>query len=232
MTTGVDFLRNVPFFANLPTSDLEGLAQRLVTRKYRAGEQIFKQGSPGNSLYIVKTGRVAIVVTDPQGRTQTLAERGYSQFFGEFALLDGLPRSAGVVAREPGELLILSRPEFFIYLEHNPAVAIRLMVLISRRLRFALQLAESDVNPPPPLARMAHVLTLFAERYGESEDGTLRVSIHITRGELAEVLGCPRIEADAALDTLHQQNLVEIRGREIFISDLDQLRRIGSNQPA
>jgi CRP/FNR family cyclic AMP-dependent transcriptional regulator len=133
MTAGIDFLRNVPFFANLPASDLEPLAQRLVTRRYRAGEEIFVQGSPGNSMYIVKSGLVAIVVTGADGVVHTLAQRGPGQFFGEFALLDGLPRSAGVEARQPSELLILSRPEFFIYLEQHPSVAIKLMVLFSAR---------------------------------------------------------------------------------------------------
>ncbi len=222
----VHFLNNVSLFANLSTTELEPLAERLVSRRYQAGEPIFAQNSPGNSLYVVKSGRVDIVVSDPQGHTRKLAEFGPGQAFGEFGLLDGLPRSAGAVARERSELLTLSRPEFFMYLEQYPSVAIKLVVLLSRRLRFAMQRGESVVvdKQHAPRVRLAQLLVKMADRYGRPEEDGVRLPLRLTRGEIAGLLGCPRADAEAALRALQNDGLLTMRGREITLHDPEKLR--------
>jgi CRP/FNR family cyclic AMP-dependent transcriptional regulator len=224
---GLHFLHNVSLFASFSQSELEPLAQRLVSRKYRNGEQIFGQGSPGNSLYIVKAGLVEIAVTGSDGKPQTLALFGSGQVFGEFALLDGLPRSAGAIARERSELLVLTRPEFFMYLEQHPTVAINLLVLLSRRLRFALQRAEHEPSMSV-LASIARALVDFAERYGTAENGGILLSIRLTGGELAGIVGCPRSDTETALETLHEKGLIDVRGLQFTIHNLDGLRAVAS----
>jgi len=226
--TGIQFLHNVSLFANLPVSELEPIAERMVSRRYRPDETVFTQGSPGNSLFIVKSGRVAIVVTDPDGGEQTVAECGPGQVFGEFGLLDGLPRSAGAVASETSELLSLSRPDFFIHLERHPNVAVNLLVLLSRRLRFTMQQAESEHKLVSPLTRLVQLLMEFADRYGESEDGMLRLPLRLTVGEVAGMMGCPRAEAEAAVRTLCEKGLVEWRGLQLTLRDVDGLRTLAT----
>jgi CRP/FNR family cyclic AMP-dependent transcriptional regulator len=226
--TGTFFLQNVSLFANLSASELEPLTQRLIARRYREGETIFEQGSPGNSLYIVKSGLVGIEITNAEGDTQTVAQCGPGQVFGEFALLDGLPRSAGAVACARSELLILTRPEFFMYLEQHPTVAINLLILISRRLRFTMQRAEHEEEDASTLARLARVLADFGDRYGYRQDGDVQLSIRLTQGEVAGIIGCPRSEAEAALESLHQQGILEMRGLQITIHDLVKLRAMAA----
>ena len=222
----VHFLNNVSLFANLSTTELTPLAERLVSRRYQAGELIFAQNSPGHSLYIVKSGYVDIVVDVPHSAHQTLAEFGPGQAFGEFGLLDGLPRSAGAVARERSELLTLSRPEFFMYLEQYPSVAIKLVVLLSRRLRFAMQRSKSEIlhEQSTPQTRLAQLLIELGERYGRQEATGLRLPLRLTRGEIAGLLGCPRAEAEAALRALQQAGLLTMHGRRITLHDLEKLR--------
>jgi CRP-like cAMP-binding protein len=224
--TGTHFLHNISLFANLSEAELEPLAQRLIARKYRPDESIFAQGSPGNSLYIVKSGLVDIVLADSEDHTQTLAQFGPGQIFGEFSLLDGLPRSAGAVARERCELLILTRPEFFMYLEQHPSVAINLLILLSRRLRFAMQRTGEDHQSVSSLVRLAHILTQFAERYGYRQDDKIHLEIRLTPGELAGLMDCPRSEAQSALETLQQRGLVDTQGLQMTISDLEGLRGV------
>jgi len=225
---GTQFLQNVPLFANLSASDLEPLAQRLMTRRYREGETIFEQGSPGNSLYIVRTGLVAIEITSALGEVQTVAQFGPGQAFGEFSLLDGLPRSAGAVTRTRSELFILTRPEFFMYLEQHPKVAVSLLILPSRRLRFAMQRTEHEDEGLPPLNRLARILTNFCERYGYCEDESVELPLRLTQGEIAGIMGCTRFEAQAAIETLQEQGLLDIRGLQITVHDLDRLRGLAS----
>jgi CRP/FNR family transcriptional regulator/CRP/FNR family cyclic AMP-dependent transcriptional regulator len=225
--TGAHFLHNVSLFADVSIGQLEPLAQRLAARKYKTEEPIFSQGSPGNSLYIVKTGRVAITVTAADGSTHTIAEFGPGQCFGEFALLDGLPRSAAAVARERSELLILTRPEFFMFLEQHPAVAIQLLVLLSRRLRFTIQQAEHEHLARVPTTQLAHILTHIAERYGTRDDGSTELAIRLTLGELAGLMGCTRSETEQAMETLQESGLVTVHGTQMTIPDLAKLRAQG-----
>jgi CRP/FNR family transcriptional regulator, cyclic AMP receptor protein len=230
MSSGLHFLHNVSLFANLSTSELEPLAQRLVVRRFRPGEHIFEQGGPSNSLYIVKTGLVQIIVVDKDGHNHMVAQFGSGQVFGEFALLDGLPRSAGAVACERSELLILTRPEFFMYLEQHPTVAVNLLVLLSRRLRFALQQTEHEEVSLTIVNRLAHLLYDLAERYGVSEDGCIQLSIRLTQGEIAGMIGCPRSEAQAAIEQLQQQQIIEVRGLQMTIQNLEGLRAAAGHQ--
>ncbi|MBN1681348.1 MAG: Crp/Fnr family transcriptional regulator [Anaerolineae bacterium] len=222
--TGVHFLRNVSLLANLSTTELEPLAQRLISRTYRTGDIILRQGDISSSMYIVKSGSVDIRVTAADGEVKTLATFGPGQVFGEFALLDGLPRSADAIAQERSELLILTRPEFFMYLEQHPAVAINLLVLISRRLRFTLQRTEDEEHGGSTLAKIAELLVRLAERYGEQIDNNLQLAIRLTRGELAGVIGCPRSDAESALETLRQKGIIDLHGRHMTIYDLAELK--------
>lgn len=227
--TGAQFLHNVSLFASLSLEELQPLAQRLISRKYRENEQIFAQGSPGYSLYVVKSGLVAIEVTDNAGATQVIAYYGPGQAFGEFGLLDGLPRSAGAVAVERSELMILTRPEFFMYLEHQPNVAVNLVVLLSRRLRFATQRTEDEgFEAASPVVRLARLLVDFGDRYGDANADGIQLPLRLTQGELAGMLGCPRSEAEAALGELRQLGLVETRGLQMTIHDLEGLRRVAT----
>jgi len=162
-------------------------------------------------------------VTDRQGHTQVVAQFGPGQTFGEFGLLDGMPRSAGAVACERSELMVLTRPEFFIYLEQHPSVAINLLVLISRRLRFATQQTEHETTPLPTLQRLAHLLYDLGERYGEADDGAVILSIRLSQGEIAGILGCPRSEAEEAVEILRQRGLIDMRALQVTIRDLEGL---------
>jgi hypothetical protein len=69
-------------------------------------------------------------------------------------------------------------------------------------------------------------LTQFAERYGYRQDGKIYLEIRLTPGELAGLMDCPRIDAQTALDSLHQRGLVDTQGMKMIITDLEGLRAI------
>lgn len=230
--TGVHFLHNVSLFANLAQSELEALARLLIARKYRENEHIFSQNSLGGSLYLIKSGTVGIVVIDSDGEQQTLAEFGPGQAFGEFGLLDGLPRSAGAIALSRCELLILSRPDFFMFLEQRPSVAVNLLVMLSRRLRFAMQRTEDEAEPLSPLEQLADLLADFGVRYGYAGDDGIELPIRLTQGELAGMLGCPKTRIVEALRTLQDKRLITMQGLQMIIHDLEALRVVGAEPAA
>ena len=103
----VELLRGIPIFAPLPALTLEQLASSLSRRRVLAGEEIFRQGDPGDRFYVIADGEVDVSVDGR--RPTTLAPGGY---FGEIALLRDVPRTATVTARTDAELYGLERDEF------------------------------------------------------------------------------------------------------------------------
>ena len=91
----------------LGATDGETLARRFERRSVRAGEVLFRQGDPGDRLYLVLSGRLRAQIEDQGGTTQPLGEIGHGELVGETALLRGGPRSATVEAVEPSVLAAL-----------------------------------------------------------------------------------------------------------------------------
>jgi putative peptide zinc metalloprotease protein len=99
-------------FAKLPPQGLRWLAPRLRLLRIAAGADVVREGEPGDALYIVQTGRAAVVRRGADGVEQQIATLGSGDAFGEQALLSGEPRVATVRALEPLDLLRLDRADF------------------------------------------------------------------------------------------------------------------------
>jgi NTE family protein len=135
------FLTAVPVFAGLPESIRDYIAEHSRWLQIPAGEWLFRQGEPGDSLFIVRSGRLEIVVEQPERAVVRVLGRGTA--VGELALLTGTPRSASVRARRDSELLVVDRSSFTELLRTEPDFALAL----TRELGHQLQ--ESRALTPP-----------------------------------------------------------------------------------
>lgn len=114
-----ELLRMVPYFEELKEEDLIRLSSRLTALSFLPGEEIFKEGGAGDSLFIIGRGQVD-VLTHQDGQAVHLARLKAGEFFGEIALLHPRPRTATVKAVTPCTLLELSRARLLPYLERAP----------------------------------------------------------------------------------------------------------------
>lgn len=129
--------------ADIPSSILAGFDKtaaglvlaHLTEALYAPGQVVFEDKAPGDTLYIVKSGRVRVTKQLENGLVHSLAEMEAGEFFGEMALLEAKPRSATVTACVPTRLLSMSRPMFNTLIEDHPSVAINFLKIISARLR-------------------------------------------------------------------------------------------------
>jgi CRP/FNR family cyclic AMP-dependent transcriptional regulator len=126
------FLARVPLFANCTADEIAAIEAVAQEHGYAAGQIIVTQGTPGQAFYTVLSGQVEIV---RDGRS--LGAFGPGDFFGEMSLLDQAPRSATIQAIEPAACLMLSSWDFKSVLERHPSIAIKLLEVLSRRLRVA-----------------------------------------------------------------------------------------------
>lgn len=122
-------------FTGLDRDAATSVIAHLDEEVYPAGSVIFEDNAPGDTLYIVKSGRVRVSKVLGLGQEHTLAELGPGEFFGEMALLEEKPRSARVSASATTTLLAMSRQAFTALIEQQPVIAANFLRVISARLR-------------------------------------------------------------------------------------------------
>src|SRR5512137_626574 len=94
----MEFIRSVPIFNDIETNELTKIVRVGVRKKYKKGSIILLEEETGAALFVILSGKVKIVRTDDDGREVILSILGENDFFGEMSILDGLSRSATVVA--------------------------------------------------------------------------------------------------------------------------------------
>lgn len=127
-----EFLARVPLFANCTPEEVSAIDAVAREHAFEPGQIIVNQGSAGQAFYLILAGRVEIVRDGG-----SLGTFGPGDFFGEMSLLDAAPRSATIRALEPTTCLMLSGWDFRSVLERHPSIAIKLLEVLSRRLRVA-----------------------------------------------------------------------------------------------
>jgi NTE family protein len=133
LSSKAEFLRAVPILAGLPQRLRHTIASRSTIVHLKAGEWLLRQGDPGDSLYVVRSGRLEVVLEDAGAAVARVLTRG--SVVGELALLTRSPRSASVRARRDSELLRLASADFAALLSHEPRFALSLMRELGRQLQ-------------------------------------------------------------------------------------------------
>jgi uncharacterized membrane protein len=128
-------LRSVPLFASLDSKATARLGQYLTIHDYPRSAVIFRNGDPGDAMYLIDLGKVRISVTDADGHVVTLAELGSGDFFGEMSMLDSRGRSANATVIQDARLAKLTRDDFLSFMESDPRIALELLTALTQRLR-------------------------------------------------------------------------------------------------
>jgi CRP/FNR family cyclic AMP-dependent transcriptional regulator len=204
--------------------DRERLLSVSGRRTFARNEVVCHEGEPGETLYIVRSGRLAVRVTSQAGAVATLAILSPGRSFGELALLqDHHTRTATVVALEPAETVTLSRAAFEDARRSYPEVEHFVTRLLAERVE---QLSQSLLEAMylGVDERLARRLVELAEIYGP---GRPRVVVPITQDDLAGMTGTTRPTANLVLGKLADAGIVRLARGRIEILDLAGLRRQG-----
>ena len=122
-------LPQIPLFSDLDPEEFAQVVDRLVPRSLTMGETLFRQGDPGDSIFIVTSAAVRVARGD-----LVLAELGEGSFFGEGAFFSGEPRNADVMALAPAELLEIRREDMEALMAKYPGVANAMNEFYRRRV--------------------------------------------------------------------------------------------------
>jgi small-conductance mechanosensitive channel len=149
MSENLRMLKDVEFLKGMTDEQLRDMAHRLKTQIYARGEMICRQGEEADTFYIIKNGRVEVSAINGQGQTIFSKHVLSGEFFGEFSLLTGEPRSATVAALEDTEVLVIEKEDMRRALDANAQLAEHISrVLALRRHQLEEQKALSAQLSP------------------------------------------------------------------------------------
>jgi CRP-like cAMP-binding protein/galactitol-specific phosphotransferase system IIB component len=224
-------LHSVPIFRMLGKESIDFIVERLKFKTYDDNYNICKIGDPGDTMYIIISGAVDIIIQDNDGNEQVVASSGSGDYFGEMALLTGEPRSATVRTTEPSEMFLLMQKDFDVILEKFPSISLSMSKVVSKRLRETLskasQLPRNAVRDTGPSGSLSETPLIDLINFCESNSltGTLTITHNsnagvftYSKGEVISIKMDDKSD-DSALDEMlkWQEGKFEIKSKPLTL---------------
>jgi CRP/FNR family transcriptional regulator, cyclic AMP receptor protein len=220
----ISFLRNVPIFSELEEKDLMRVIKLGTRQKYKKGNIVVLEQESGAALFVIITGKVKVVRMDEDGREVILSMFGPGEFFGEMSLLDGLARSASVVATVKSELFMIHRRDFLELLHEFPTVTISLLAELAMRLRKAdMQIKSLSLKDAE--GRVANVMLILADDVGIFRKGKVEIDDLPLQQDIANMAGTSRETVSRMIHSFIESGEVAMKGNKLIINDYEAFRK-------
>jgi len=219
-----EILRRAGLFQGVDPDDVEALSGEFEIFEAPRGAVLFNEGEPGDSLYIVLSGKVKLGRRSPDGRENLVAIYGPSDQFGELSLFDPGPRTATATAVTDTRLARLRKQALRPWLNNRPEIAEQLLRVIARRLRRTNNMLADLIFTDVP-GRVAKALLQLAHDFGTQEGGMLRVTHDLTQEEIAQLVGASRETVNKALADFAQRGWLRLEGKSVLILEPQRLVR-------
>ncbi len=217
------FLSSVPIFSELPDEALEKIEKTGSRKSFQKNDVILMEEESGTALFVIVTGKVKVARSSNDGREVILTILTDSDFFGEMAILDGLTRSASVVAIEETELFMLQRNDFMNLLHEHPEISIVLLQELTRRLR-AADMKIKALSLKDAEGKVASVLLQLADEVGKIKQGKVEIDKLPLQQDLANMAGTSRETISRTLHSFAKKGLIELEGSKLRILDYEKFK--------
>jgi CRP-like cAMP-binding protein len=204
--------------------DLGGFSR--FTRVFQSDEIIFSEFEPGDTFYLIQSGRVKLLKNDGEFE-RTLDILQPPEMFGEMAILEGSPRSASAIALDEVKTLEFNAQNFEILMTGNPQIGINLMRIFSKRIydsnrRFMI------LTLPNPQLKIADVFLMLDETLTDIDKKTDAREFQTTIEDIAHWAGVSINEARETLHTFVVQNRIEMYATRMVVRNINDFARIVS----
>jgi len=223
MTTS---LRVIALFDEMSDADLARVSESCATFTYRKNAEILGENDRTDDVFFMLAGAVRINSISTKGRELIYSECTAGNIFGEFSAIDGLPRSASVIAISDCVVARMPAPAFFQLLHSNAPVATKLIELLVAKIRKTSQqvFEVAALSLRERLRRELLRLAVTGERVGRS----VLIKPAPTHQEIASHLGSHREAVTREFNRLELDGLVEVHRRHICILDPERLEKLHS----
>ena len=208
----LEFLSGIPLFANLSEASARSLAGASRFQQIDKGEILFFQADPSESAYLVRSGKISIVLTSADGREMVINEMHTGEMFGELGIITKKSRSTSAVAQSNSELLFIPKQALLRAIDDEPQLARQMLEVTANRLQMSGK-RESALAFMDAQARLARLLLELEEQ--EQDKGYVTIS----QDELAHRTGLIRQTVAKALGKWRRAGwLITGRGRILILN--------------
>ena len=220
----LDIISQAPLFNGLSEEQLSQIRQIAIDEFYDKGKTVFLESNDCNGFYIVVAGKVKIYKVSFEGKEQILHIYGPGNPFGEVPVFSGQKYPANAETILKSHLLFFPRPAFVDLISENPSLSLNMLAVLSMRLRqFTVQIENLSLKEVP--ARLASYLIYLAD---EQTTGDF-VSLTISKGQLASLLGTIPETLSRILAKMNKQNLIQVEGRNIKLLNRNSLEELAQH---
>jgi CRP/FNR family transcriptional regulator len=217
----LEIISKIPAFNGLSEDQLKDIQHIALDRRFDKGEIIFSEGDEGSGFYVVVDGQVKVFKLSPEGKEQILHIFGPGDPVGEVAVFAGRSFPANAEAIAAARLLFFPRFAFLDLISANPSLALKMLAVLSMRLRqFTIQIENLSLKEVP--GRLASYLMVLSEEQKNEEIVTLPIS----KGQLASLLGTIPETLSRIFAKMSAQNLIVVQGSRIRLMNRPALEEV------
>jgi CRP/FNR family cyclic AMP-dependent transcriptional regulator len=219
-------LKGMQLLEGVPVAALEGLARQCRWRRLAAGQRVISREAPDNDVYLIISGQVSVTAFSAAGRQVMFGEMRAGEWFGDFAAIDGLARSADVVATEDTLLASMSPAVFRRLLHEHPSIS---HCMLRRLVSSVRELTERVFDfSTLGVQNRVHAELLRLARQAGVKGNTARVDPAPKHTDIAGQISTYREQVTRELSAMVKQGLIQRSGRALVIPDVARLERIVS----
>lgn len=216
-----DTLKDILLLSELDEDEVLVVEKSCRWKTYGSGEQIIDQHSESRDIFFVTAGRVRVVNYSLSGREITFDDLEPGSHFGELSALDGLPRSASVMALEEVRIASLPAEKFHQMILEHPAIALKLMKHLAHLVRTSttriMDLSTLGAN------NRIHGDLLRLARKATKDDLTASISPIPVHSDVASRVSTTRETVARVMNDLARKDIVERQKSALLVKDLERL---------
>ena len=213
--TDYNFLKSFLIFSDLKESQLEDIFELMSEKSYKKGETIFLAGDKGDSMFFLREGKVKITRNSPDGKEHIVKFIEPGEVFGEVILFGHKIYPANTTCLEDSRLSVLKRDDFKEYFLEHPEIGWGMLKTMADKLYFS----QSRIESLALLDSKSKIIQALLDMSTEDDVALEEMS----QQQLANYLGLTRETVSRNLSQLKDDDLIENKGRKIYIKDREGL---------
>lgn len=217
------YLKQINLFSEMTREEMQMMADMTTMSSFPAKEVLYFPGDPSDSVFLLKEGNVKISQLTPDGKKLTLDILNPGELFGEAAITGpDAERDTMAEALTPVHVCIASKDRFMQFLNHRPALVMRITKIMGFRLKRVETKLQSLLFKSVP-ARLAELLIRLAADYGKETGASIEIGLKLTHQEMAELIGSTRETTSAIMGQFRDKKLIDTDGRRIVVLNRQKL---------
>jgi CRP/FNR family transcriptional regulator len=218
-------LEEIPIFSSLSQSDRGDVKDLFIEKHFGKDDYIFFEGDPSSWLGVVLEGRVKMIKHSEGGKDVVLDVILPGEMLGEEAAFNGEPYPATAQAMEPTVVASIYRDDYHRLLQQYPALALRVIEELGRRLREAQDLIKSMAVERVE-RRIARILLKLAATTGSSNGNGIVIELPLTRQDIAEMAGTTVETTIRTMSKFKKDGLIQTKRGQVTVLEPHELVKI------